>query len=104
MGPTVLNSIADLAEILDALIERNDMSDFFAHFPTSFAIEQLSALRMSGNGNVPENFPFGPGFANLARNLGCEHDAPLGAGFCTAIVLLITRFSRQENDFFLRRD
>src|SRR5262249_16931112 len=95
MRTAVLNSIADRTKILDAVIERNDPSDFLAHLPTGLAAEQLGPLRIGCGSDFPQNSPFSSCFANLARNFGGEHDTPLCAGFGASIVLFVTRFGGQ---------
>ena len=85
---------------MDSLVERNDASDFFAHGPAGFAAKQVGALGPGGGGHFAQNLPFGAGFANLARELGAEHDAALGAGFGAAIILLVTGFGWEQKHFF----
>src|SRR2546423_14380400 len=99
MRPAVLKGFAGLAKVLDAIIKRNDPSNFFAHFPTGFAREQMGALGKRSSRDVAQNLPFGAGFADLARNFRSEHDSAFGAGFGAAIVLLVTCFGGQEDYF-----
>src|SRR4051812_20050723 len=100
MRAAVLDGVAGFAEVLDAVVEWNDAGDFFAHLPTGLTTEQVRAIGISSRGQVAQDFPFGAGFADLARNFRTERDAAFGGGFGSTVVLFVSRFGGEENDFF----
>src|ERR1043165_3244571 len=89
MRAAVLERVARVFKILDAVVERDDAGDFVADFPSRFAAENMGAFRLDRRRQITQNSPFGPRFANLARNFRTEHDATFGARLGAAIVLLV---------------
>lgn len=50
MRAAVLKSVAGFAEVLKAVVERDDAGDLVAHGLARFAAEQVGALRPDGGG------------------------------------------------------
>ncbi len=97
-----MNGIPKILQVLAPIIEWNNRRDFLAHLPARLTAQQLSALGVNRGGKLAQDFPFGSRLADLAGNFRTEHDAPLGAGFGAAIVLLVTGLGREENNFIFR--
>ena len=72
MRAAVLEGVAGFAQMLNAVVERNDARDFVAHRLAGFAFEQVRAFGISRGGEFAQDFPFGARFADLTRNFRAE--------------------------------
>src|SRR5213594_1860372 len=83
----VLERVAGLAQVLNAVVERDHPRDFLPHFRPGFAGELVRAFRMNSGGYFAQDFPFCSRFTNLPRDFRAEHDTALRACLSAAVVL-----------------
>lgn len=94
MPPAVLERIAPAPEVLDAVVGGDDAGDLGADRGAVVAAECRGAVRIDGRGQLSQDAPLGARLAHLARDLGAEHDAPLGRRLGTATLLLVAGTGR----------
>src|ERR1043166_8320851 len=99
MPAAVLELIAGMLQVLDAVVERNDAGDFFSDGLAGCAPKVAG---FNSGGKIEENFPFRARFADGARDFFAIDNPAFSRRLRAAAILFVPGFGRQENDFLLR--
>ena len=68
MWAAILEGVTRFSQMLDAIVERDDAGDLFAHLRAAFATELMGAFGKGRRREVAQNLPFRARFADSARD------------------------------------